>query len=136
MAAVGSTGLISTTLAGGDILRAVPSGNTFVLESNGSVGGLTSANGVGNTQGPGGGEFYADAFSSVHEEVSVGGVSQIPGYRSVANSVFDPNYNNNSDWRAGGLRYLSNITGTGTNFYEVYDKCDSSALDRAAGPGS
>lgn len=49
----------------GDVLKACQSGSVWTLESNGSCGGVAGA-GVGNHEGPGGGEFYnGDKASTV-----------------------------------------------------------------------
>jgi uncharacterized repeat protein (TIGR01451 family) len=126
-------------VSAGDILRACGSPESgWTLESNGSCGGVSSG-GVGNSDGPGGGEFYHDHFGSSsyspvnHEEISVGGVMNVPGYEQVGYTAFDPNYINGNDWRSGGIRFDRNTTGAPAGFYSLYDKCDSSGINRADG---
>ena len=81
-------------IGSGDILRADNASGTFVLENNGQAGTVTG--GVGNGQGPGGGEFYrGDVFqvpgtSAGHEEISLGGLALLPGRNEVALTIFDP----------------------------------------------
>jgi hypothetical protein len=98
----------------------------WTLESNGQgPGGIPASRfGVGNNQGPGGGEFYSGDFMvpgiyeslgiQDHQEVSVGGVLQLPGYRDLAvNSIFPsltPNRNN-----TGGVRWYQNSSDPTTN---------------------
>ncbi|HAK12629.1 MAG TPA: hypothetical protein DCO78_12275, partial [Chitinophagaceae bacterium] len=50
-------GTLYNAIAAGDILRAHKTGATWTLENNGSSGSLNG--GVGNGQGPGGGEFFS-----------------------------------------------------------------------------
>ena len=85
-------------VAAGDQLRACPTGATFTLESNGSCGGVTTA-GAGNSQGPGGGEYYWGDASTInpplggtqgHQELGLGGLSYVPGRTTMAATVTDP----------------------------------------------
>ena len=129
-------------IPGGDTLRAFNNVQGAVgavtsrwsLESNGSgPAGPASANGVGNNQGPGGGEFYSGDFLvpraagkvQDHQEVSLGGVLQLPGYPDVAVTSFDPaqipgRYN------ASGVRWYRNAqeatnrAGDSVRAYELY----------------
>ncbi len=118
----------------GELLRACPDVSGWVLENNGVCGGVTSTT-SGSPQGPGGREFYTDGFASAvgpgstHQEISVGGVAKVPGFTTVASTVFDPSTTNGGDWRAGGIRRLSNTTGRVTGFFQLFDKCDSSGMD-------
>ncbi len=125
-------------VAGGELLRACPFGSTWVLENNGVCGTRTSS-AVGTTQGPGGKEFYTDGFATTtgpgsnHQEVSIGGLAKVPGFTTVAHTVFDPSTTNGSDWRAGGIRRNSNVTGLAMGFFQLFDKCDSSGLNCPVG---
>ncbi len=129
----GTSGGGGEGVSGGELLRACPSGGTWVLESNGVCGGRTSL-AVGDTQGPGGKEFYSDGFAtptgtgSNHQEVSIGGLAKVPGFTTVAHTVFDPSTTNGSDWRAGGIRRNSNQNGLVSGFFQLFDKCDSSGV--------
>lgn len=115
-------------VAVGDTLRASfdPATGTYTLENNGTVGGNTSA-GAGNNQGPGGGEFYfqdftpgpGGAFPIVHDELSVGGVLQIPGYPDVATTTINPN-REPSFFSRGGVRWFDNTDGSMSRAYEAY----------------
>lgn len=77
----------------GDILMAAPSGSTFTLENNGSVGGRTT--GASSPQGPGGLEyFYGEVFTNtvnipVHQETSFGALAILPGSSEVAMTAYD-----------------------------------------------
>jgi SdrD B-like domain len=111
----GSTTTFTADL-GGDLLRAAPPatvGGTYALESGASVGvgaglgGGTITSGVGNNQGPGGGEFYRnDSFGGAHQETTEGGIVVVNGRGEVATNQMDP-FNAHS---AGTTRF-SNVTG-------------------------
>ncbi|GAB3991197.1 hypothetical protein GCM10028807_20780 [Spirosoma daeguense] len=118
---------------GGDLLRANYNGSQWVLENNGTVGGLTSAGGVGNGQGPGtpttsgyntpSGEFYyqesfTDPSSStaIHQETSMGSGYSIPGYNVVVTTIMDP-----TDIFTGGIGWFNNRTGARTQSAELYN---------------
>ncbi len=136
----------------GDLLRAAPAvAGGWVLESNGTVGGVTTGlpagvaagspgaatvSGVGNGQGPGGGEFYSGDYlvpsppgtvpnpgpQQEHTEVFVGGVLQIPGAPDVATTAFDP-AQVAAGFNSGGVRWLQNAgpnAGTLDKAYELY----------------
>jgi SdrD B-like domain/FG-GAP-like repeat len=136
-------------ISAGDTLRAFTdvktTGNVvtsrWTLESNGrgpaSSGTVTSANGVGNNQGPGGGEFYSGDFLvpgltndfEDHQELTVGGVLQLPGYADVAVTTFDP-AQISKRYNAGGVRWFRNIqeatnrAGDMVRGYELYKSSD------------
>ncbi len=130
-------------VSGGDILRACGTSATgWKLESNASCGSRVTK-GAGNSQGPTatsstgavvGGEYYFDdRFVSNHQETSMGGLAQIPGFPDVVSTVFDPNISNGDDWRAGGIQRQNNSTGANTSWYQIFDKCDSSGYNCPAG---
>ncbi|GAB3962279.1 hypothetical protein GCM10028805_63090 [Spirosoma harenae] len=107
----------------GDLMRAYNNNGTYVLESNG-VAGNRAGSGVGNNQGPGGGEFYAkDEWFFIdhiaHFEVTIGGISIIPGYNEVVSSAYDPIAN---VVQSGGLKVFSNTTGEENRSYVLYTK--------------
>lgn len=126
-------GNLITSFAGGDLLRAAPGtdAGTWVLESNGTVGGITTTatgvnqeglGGPNTNQGPGGGEFYADDFvvaggSNWHSETVLGGLALPAGRSSVAVTNFDP-LNERLD--AAGVSWFDNTTGRTVNEYELY----------------
>jgi hypothetical protein len=114
-APTGTSDLFSS-FSGGDILRAIKSGNTFVLENNGKVDGINGA-GVNNKQGPGFGEFYNDDFLSYsgklnHSEQAFGASALLPGSGKVVVTAMDPiNREDGGTVNAGGVKYLNNDTG-------------------------
>jgi hypothetical protein len=83
-------------MSGGDLLLACASGATWTIENNGSCGGRLGS-GVGNTQGPGGGEFFNDDFVSSlfptgpHPETSLGSLLRLPGKGEIVAAMYDPN---------------------------------------------
>jgi hypothetical protein len=88
--AYGTTTLVRG-IAAGDVLRACVSGGGFSLESNGSCGGVAGAL-PGNSQGPGGGEFYNDDWTdgNFHDQTSTGGLVHLPGVDDVWTTRIDP----------------------------------------------
>lgn len=121
--------------SGGDILIAGCQNNVFQLETNGhytsSEGGVYSANvvtdqngayGVGNNQGPGGGEFFfGDDYvyaPRTHEETSQGSVAVLSGRNEVIVGVMNPII-----WLSGGIKRLSTVNGYETvagSGYQLY----------------
>ncbi|MCB0319287.1 MAG: hypothetical protein KDD60_00095 [Bdellovibrionales bacterium] len=73
---------LKSTMPYGDILRLCKTGASWSLENNGSCG-TFSTDGSGNSQGPGGGEFYYDDTDTVlnvrnlgiHQDTSTGSVA-------------------------------------------------------------
>ena len=124
---------------GGDVLRAIRTGNTFVLENKGTVGGQTGA-GPGNNQGPGFGEFYNDNFTYddritkygqsvavnlAHAENVMGGLALRPGSGEVVVATIDPvngpaGVDPGPYFDSGGVRHLNNKTGVATTGYQIY----------------
>ncbi len=103
-----------TAVTGGEILRAYNNNGTFVLESNGTAGPLTGS--AGNSQGPGGGEFYSgdnqlvNAISN-HLEIGNGGLALLPGSGQLASTAMDAA----GSAYTGGVRYFSNTNGSGNS---------------------
>jgi hypothetical protein len=116
-------------VTGGDTLRACRNGSGgWDLESNGRCGGVGTA--PQNTgQGPSNGEFYfQDDFSTppnsgnFHDEVSLGGVLQVPGFPDVVATVFDPiPASVTTDFADGGMRWFSNAAGSMSKAYRLYN---------------
>ena len=117
-------GTLYNAIAAGDILRAHKTGATWTLENNGSSGSLNG--GVGNGQGPGGGEFFSgDNFVATlggttdnHQETHMGGLAYYHGKREVMNTAMDP-----LRFFSGGTKKLNNLNGgrlAGTE-YELYN---------------
>ncbi len=143
-------GNLLTGFSSGDILRASSDGvGLWILESNGSVGGVTSAGagtdntgpgGVGSGQGPGGGEFYSDDYvlngsTEFHSETALGALALAPGRPDVAATNFDP-INNRLD--AAGVSWFSNTSGLTTHEYELYRDAgipQPATLGKASGLG-
>ncbi|MEZ6140649.1 MAG: SdrD B-like domain-containing protein [Zavarzinella sp.] len=103
-------------IGGGDILRATPNGTGgWGSESNGTAGTVTTG-GAGNGQGPGGGEFYfQDSFTTVSQEISTGGLAQVPGFPTVALTGINP-----VSAFSGGVFTFSNIDGTRISGGQIY----------------
>ena len=121
---------------GGDLLKASNNNGTFTLESNGKAGEFTGT-GVGNNEGPGGGEFFGrDNWFFIdhiaHAEVTNGGISLIPGYNELISSAFDPIKN---VFQAGGLKAFNTQTGDTTRNFVIYSILPGS-FGKAAGLGA
>jgi SdrD B-like domain len=135
---------VSATLyqprTGGDTLRACGNPTSgWTVEANGRCGGVGSS--TQNTrQGPGGGEFYnGDSFTldaaysqpasqpllvgkgSNHDELSLGGVAQMPGAPDALATIFDPIPNVGGETHDGGVRWLNNTTGSFSKAYRIYN---------------
>jgi hypothetical protein len=113
----------------GDILRACGAVGSWTLESNGRCGGTGNAP-QANGQGPGNGEFYyEDEFSiggntaNFHDEVTWGGMTQIPGDPNVVTTLLDPIDRDidNSATFDGGFRWFNNTTGATNKAYRIYN---------------
>ncbi|MEM6455491.1 MAG: GEVED domain-containing protein, partial [Acidobacteriota bacterium] len=107
----------------GDLLCATPgtgaSAGTWTIENNGTCAGVTSG-GAGNAQGPGGGEFFFRDDYPAHEEISLGGLVQVPGFDSLALTIYDPIFDAN-EFFDGGILWLDGQDGTRNRAYRVYD---------------
>ena len=120
--------------SGGDILRATPSGGgSFTLESNGSDGVNTTA-GAGNSEGPGGGEFYyQESYPGIHEETSTGAVAALGG--NILATTFDPNDGSRGVY-TGGIETFSNSTGAQSRGVRLYEQASGDGtFGKAAGLG-
>ncbi len=117
-----------------DILMVHRQNGAWVLENNGSAGELTGS-GVGNGQGPGGGEFFGDDFwpanPVAHPEVALGSVFSVPGTDMVVATVFDPDQESYS----GGLHTYSATTGELLNKVELYSYSIDVEFGKATGFG-
>ncbi len=126
-------------ISGGDLLRACDENGTYVLESNGSAGGVTTA-GAGNNEGPGGGEYYFDDTYSIgaltaHYEVMLGGVVVLPGSGEVISTAFDPIDQVPGEARTGGTRRMDVQTGAFIDAYRIYEFGAPGSFGKAAGLG-
>lgn len=109
-----------TSLTSGDMLRACGAPATgWVLENNGSCGGVTSG-GANQTpaQGLGGGEYYFQDNHVFHSEIGTGGVMVLAGSGEALSTVIDPGFNDAYD---AGVQHFSNANGTETREYRVVD---------------
>ena len=121
------TSYSAEVVTGGDIMRAAASGSTWVMESNGVAGSLSS--GAANSEGIGGSEFYKGDFyygnetTWGHQEISNGGLALRAGSGEVAMTAVDAGAESlgSGGYNAGGVRYLSNTNGSFSDGYIVYD---------------
>jgi hypothetical protein len=133
---------------GGDLLRAQRNADgTFTLESNGTTDTRTNPAGVGNGQGPAGGEFFTDDYFTfygkvIHDEILNGALTYVPGSGEVFSSAFDPySAPDNSVYRSGGFKMLDPRTGLGTRSFVLYqnkpneDPSANGTFGKAAGLG-
>ncbi|GAB4042374.1 SdrD B-like domain-containing protein [Spirosoma litoris] len=121
---------------GGDLLRAAYTNGAFALESNGKSGNLTGS-GVGNNEGPGGGEFFGKDYWYFidhigHSEVTNGALSFIPGYSEVITTAFDPIEN---VYQSGGLKVFNTKNGALNRNYVLYTLSPGS-FGKASGLGA
>jgi hypothetical protein len=128
-------------MSGGDTLRAfinVPGnlGSGWVLENNGR-GPHGEGGGPQNTgQGPGGGEFYwqDNYMNTIHEEVSLGGIVQVPGFPDIATSAYNP-ARNADIVLTGGIQWYNNSVGNNDKAYLLYNDPNPIFFGKAAGVG-
>lgn len=104
------------------------------LENNGSINGR-SGSGVGNGEGPGGGEFFGFDFwptnPSYHSETALGSVFVLPGSNEVVATVYDPMTNSYS----GGLHRYSTRDGNKSGAIELYTHTTFPVFGKATGFG-
>lgn len=119
-------------MSGGDLLRACKVGGSYQLESDGKCpAGSGATTGASNNQGPGGGEYYyEDLYSTLHDEITVGGIALWLGSGEVGSTVYDP-----LDVRSGGIVWFDNTQGDDSDRYEVYFRDMNGTLGKAAGLG-
>ncbi|MEZ4707410.1 MAG: SdrD B-like domain-containing protein [Caldilineaceae bacterium] len=140
----------------GDTLRACGNAESgWTLESNGRCGGLGSSTqdtgygpGSGANSPPGAGTTgYAEYYSgetyieptysgTFHDEISVGGIAQLPGAADVSVTVYDA-IDNVTDNFDGGVRWMSNSTGAYARAYRIYNGAsfNEGSLGKANGLG-
>jgi hypothetical protein len=113
---------------GGDILRAYNNNGVFEIENNGKEGTSSSkaaTAGIGNSEGPGGGEFYFGDFHlndlgvANHREIVSGSVVMKPGEPYVFSTAYDP-INGDGYFYTAGVISLNNTTGAKNNGFVVY----------------
>ena len=117
-----------------DILMAWNDNGVWRLENNGQVAGLTGS-GVGNGQGPGGGEFFGEDFWILgplyHPETATGTVYCLPGSNEVVATVFDPLYNT----FAGGFHRYDGRNGKKLAAIELFNNANPAAFGKGSGLG-
>jgi protocatechuate 3,4-dioxygenase beta subunit len=120
---------------GGDILVAGYdcATSTFTLESNGSYtsNGTTFSGGVGNNQGPGGGEFFNQEFLPIwHNETSTGSVAVMKGDNKILLTLMDPI----SDFTGGSAKF-STTDGSKSGALTVFAATTAGTFGKANGLG-
>jgi uncharacterized repeat protein (TIGR01451 family) len=117
-----------------DILLVWNNNGVWTLENNGAASFYTGT-GVGNGQGPGGGEFFGDDFwphkPELHPEIALGSVYAMPGTGEVIASVYDPLDNSYS----GGLHRYMTGSGTKVGAIELYSHSVNPEFGKASGFG-
>ncbi|HNR08518.1 MAG TPA: SdrD B-like domain-containing protein, partial [Saprospiraceae bacterium] len=118
-------------IVGGDILIAGVNCNTgaYTLESNGSfnstsIGFTTNTvvsapnvNGVGNMDGPGGGEFFDQEFyNPYHDETAQGSMAVLPGDNKIITTIMDP-----LGIFEGGTIKFSTLNGDESHRYRLFE---------------
>ena len=124
----------------GDTLRAFVNNprdlsGGWTLENN-ARGPHGEGGGPQNTgQGPGGGRYYwQQNFITSHDDTSLGGVAQVPGFPDVLTTSFNPNRNNPNDIFSGGVRWFNNAVGNDDKNYELFTD-NGATFGKAAGLG-
>lgn len=116
-------------ITAGDMLRLCGNPTSgWTLEANGRCGGIGNAP-QNTNEGPGNGEYYyQDNYhpnGNPHDEVALGGASQIPGHSVLVATIFDPVYiPNDNIYDAGGFRWFVNNTGAQNRGYLAYSFSD------------
>ncbi|MEE9439836.1 MAG: SdrD B-like domain-containing protein, partial [Saprospiraceae bacterium] len=119
-----------------DILIAGYDVNTqqWKLENNGQINGRNGT-GVGNGEGPGGGEFFGfdhwPTDAEYHNETALGSVFALPGSGEIVASVYDPMTNSYS----AGLHRYNTTTGDKVGAIELYTHSTSPQFGKATGFG-
>ena len=118
----------------GDILMVYNNNGTWTLENNGSTNNLVGS-GVGNGEGPGGGEFFGDDHFPKdpidHPEVILGSLYAMPGTGAIVATVYDPLFNTYS----GGLHKYNTSNGQKISAKELYNHNISDYFGKATGFG-
>ncbi|MDF7819374.1 SdrD B-like domain-containing protein [Runella sp. MFBS21] len=122
---------LNNGVAFGDILRAYNNNGTFVIESNGTAGPITTA-GANNNYGQNGpssgrGEFYYgdfavdNNFNLIGFDATMGALALLPGRSEVVSTISDP-----VAALSGGIIWLSNTTGNWNSRYLLYNSAPNS----------
>ena len=122
---------IYSGFGGGDVIRVFNNACTYEVESNGVAGPITTS-GNQNYQGLGGGEFYwEDNYIFWHDETSFGSLGMQPGDSVVTVAVANPQ----TFFGAGGISHFSNIDGSKSYGFQVYDPSIAGTCANANGLG-
>jgi hypothetical protein len=119
-------------IAAGDILRACPDATgTYILENNAICGAFTTG-GANTGQGPsapGDGEYYFQDMNDPvannrHDEITIGGMVNVPGTDTVAITAFDPlppnTYAGDNGLFDAGVIWLNNDTGVRERDFRIF----------------
>ena len=125
----GGVGELRSAFTAGDILRACSDGSGgFLIErlvepanaSCGTAGFSTNADDTLDID-----EYYfEDSYAILtdqHGEITLGGISQIPGRPDVIAGAYDPIFPLNGQLDDGGLTWLNNADGSWSKAYRLYD---------------
>jgi hypothetical protein len=118
--------------SGGDLIKACGNPTSgWTVESNGICSGVNGS-GVGNNQGlitGSSGEFFArDEFRDLsnlgHDEITIGGMMQLPGYPDLMVNAYDPinviaGQPDDGSY-SGGMRWYNMANGSWSKAYRLY----------------
>lgn len=117
-----------------DLLMVWNNNGVWTLENNGTAGDLVGS-GVGNGEGPGGGEFFGFEHwvknPTYHSETALGSIVVHPGTGSVVATVYDPEI----DSYSGGLHRYSTTDGSKLGTIELYSHTIDPLFGKATGFG-
>ena len=103
------------SFSNGDLYKAKSIGGVYELENNGQFSDGTMGCGVGNGDGPGGGEYYCEDFFGAHSNIPKGGLAYLQGASHFVSVSQDPL---SSD--SGGTKWMSVVPGSSTQDYQIY----------------
>ena len=124
-------------MSAGELLRACGNAYTgWTLESNGSCGGVTGAK-IGNGGGPGGGQFFLSAYSTVHANIFLGGALQLASANGTLATGYDTVQTGDpgSGVNRNGLRTLTNVNGAYSSG-SILQEGNSGTFGKSSGLGS
>jgi uncharacterized repeat protein (TIGR01451 family) len=118
----------------GDVLMVWYKDGIWQLENNGKAGTLTGT-GIGNAEGPGGGEFFGFDYwptnPMLHPETSTGSALVIPGSGEVLVPVYDPE----SSAYSGGVKRFKTSNGALNGTFSIYTHKTYPQFGKASGFG-
>ena len=101
---------IDEIIAAGDLQRACPSANGWVIE-----GSPDCAGGIGD-----GWEFFSGDRYGYHAETPLGSIAIAPGHHDAVATQFDP-LPDDGTWQSGGLVWHDTVTGEFVDGLRLYD---------------